>query len=124
MAKIKSSHTAHFRIGWEPSPDESNLVRYHAVSVDHNRIDMEAKMYKFQEELVKIGPFKIIRQPRRGKVKGTDLEYMFQSFDSQTSPDKINLDRLGKVIIRDYKLYERRVGVNGIEAYVERIYSK
>lgn len=112
---------AHFRMGWEPSPDNFQLVRYHAVSVDYSRISTEARMHKFIEELSKIGPIKIIRQPRKGKVKGSSLEYMFQSFDSNLGPIEINFNKLSRKIIKDYNFCERLVG--NIEDYVERIYS-
>jgi hypothetical protein len=121
MEKTNQLWTAHFRIGWEPSPDYNKMLRYHAVSVDYDRIRTEIKMHQFMKELSKLGPINPIRQPRKGKISGTNLEYMFQTFDSEINPNEINFSQLGKRVIKDGKFCERLVGK--IEDYVERIYN-
>jgi hypothetical protein len=117
--KIDIMHS-HFRIGWEPSPNDFMLVRYHAVACDYGRIATEGRMHKFIEQISKIGAIQIIRQPRKGKVKHSNLEFMFQSFDSALSPKEINLSILGNNVIKDYGFCERKIGK--IDEYVERIY--
>ncbi len=127
MVKLKPKEinitSTHFRLGWEPSPDNPGMVRYHAISVDHSRIAVEARMHRFEEELSKISPVNVIRQARTGKVKDSDLEYAFQSFDCKVAPPEINLSKIGKNIIRDYRLCERIAEGTSIDRYVESIYS-
>lgn len=121
MVKINDIHTSHFRIGWELSPDYDKMLRYHAVAVDYGRINIQAKMKKLMEELSKIGPVNVIRQPKIGKIKYSELEYLFQTFDSEINPNEINFSRLGRTVIKDSQFCERIRGK--IEDYVERIYN-
>lgn len=124
MTKAQSIdvRTAHIRIGWEPSPDNFMMVRYHVVSVDHNRIDAEAKIKRFEEEISKVDSIIEVREPKRGKVKNSDLEYIFQTFDSNSPPKIINRRRIGRNIIEDYRLCERLVGK--VEDYIKKLYSE
>ena len=55
MAKTIDLNTAHFRIGWEKSLDNTNMgesmARFHCLAVDHNRIDAQGRLNRFREQL-------------------------------------------------------------------------
>lgn len=119
MIKIETLPKERFVFGWEPSPDNSSSIRYHLISVAHNRIDAEAKLKIFVEEITKCGPVVVIRQMRKGKTGKSGLEYVFQTFDSQTAHREINKGKLGRNVLMDYRLCERLV--RNIDEYVKKI---
>ena len=107
----------HIRWNWEPSPDNSELARYHFIIVDDR--DRQSLMNKIIEFLLLTGAVERIRRVD-GKVKGDKCRYLFESYDSRTHPNMIEWSRIPRKIIRDKELRERKVG--NIEDYVSRVY--
>ena len=122
MVRTIDLNVAHVRIGWEPSPDNFQLVRYHVLSSDHNRIDAEARLKKFQEQLSQVGSIVRIRVPKRLDVEDHNMTYIWGTFDSRFSPSEIDFRSLGRNIIKDYRFCERLVG--DVQEYLENTYGK
>lgn len=110
MAKYVDISSTHFRLGWEKSPDNTNMgismIRYHAFSAAHDRIEAQAKLNKFREQ---VSPIEEVRQERMGKTK-SGLHFIFQTFDTTKSLEWVNMERIGKNIIMDYRFCERLMG--------------
>jgi len=133
MAKKNKDHTygprglftrpRHVRWNWEQSPernpDSEPFVRYHFVVVDDR--NREGIMNAAIAELSVYGELIPLRSVE-GKVSDTRVRYLFQSYDSSIKPDMLKLHELGKVLIMDPDLRERKRG--NIEDYVARVYSK
>ncbi len=117
MRKPIKIDSRHIRWGWGESLDNPESGRYHVVVVDDR--DRGGTMNRICEQLSITGPVEVIRTVE-GKVKGSRMRYLFQTFDSRTSPEMLNLTKLGKPVRRDKDLRERKVGT--IEEYVARIY--
>ena len=112
----------HIRWNWETSPDNPDLVRYHFIIVDDKNRDMT--MNSLLEKISNAGaissPIELIRT-RQGKVEGSELRYLFQSYDS-----KIRLGGfigMNKAVKRDPDLKERMKSGLSIEQYVESEYN-
>lgn len=112
----------HIRWNWEPSPDNPGLVRYHLVVVDDK--DRDIIMNSLLEKISRAGiinsSIKLIRT-KQGKVKGSELRYLFQSYDS-----KIKMGGflgINKPVRRDPELNERIKSGSSIGQYVEDTYN-
>ena len=112
----------HIRWNWEKSPDNSDSARYHFIVVDDKNRDMT--MNSLVERISKKGivnsPVELIRT-RGGKIKDSDLFYLFESYDSQIKTT--GFLGLGKPVKRDLNLKERVRSGYSIEDYVEITYS-
>ncbi|MFH1311074.1 MAG: hypothetical protein ABIH65_01575 [Nanoarchaeota archaeon] len=118
--KIIHRTDRHIRWNWEVSPENSNKVRYHFIVVDDKKRDMT--MNSLIEQISSIGiihsPITKIRQ-REGKVKDSDMFYLFHTYDSRILLKRFSGTK--KLVRRDFDLKERVRG--SIEKYVERMYS-
>jgi len=116
------NQTRHIRWNWEQSPesgpDQNPFVRYHFVVVDDR--NRKGIMDKSLAPLSKYGELIPLRTVE-GKVSGTRLRYLLKSFDCPIKPEMLKLHELGKVVIMDPDLRERKVG--NIEDYLARVYS-
>ncbi len=112
----------HIRWNYEVSPDSPDSLRYHFIVVDDkNREEtMNSLVKKISERGIVSSPVKPVRK-RQGKVEGSELRYLFESYDS---PLKIgNFLSIRKPMKRDPDLKERIAPGSNVEQYVERIYS-
>ena len=117
-----SNKERHIRVNWEKSPENPECMRYHiAVVDDKNR---RQTLLKIIEPFFEWGNVIPIREKIEGKVEGTRLKYLFESYDINQKPTIANLTGLGKPVKRDYDLTERIKSGCSIEEYVARIYSK
>ena len=112
----------HIRWNYEMSLDLDDVdgregLRYHFVIVDDK--DRRGILCKILEQLAEFYNVTSVREVN-GKVKNSKLRYLFKSYDTLTSPKMIDWKKVGKVVKRDKKLYERARG--NIEDYVARIY--
>ena len=116
-----SRDSRHIRWNAHRSPDDELLMRYHFVVVDdkHRREIMDALLKQISD----VGSIVPVRQNITGAVKDSKLQYLFESFDSRANSNSINPSRIGKPVVRDPELYERR-GTNGIEIYVARLFGE
>lgn len=110
MAKTIDLNTAHFRIGWEKSLDNTNMgesmARFHCLAVDHNRIDAQGRLNRFREQL---SPIQEVRRERIGRTK-SGLYVIFQTIDTPKSLEYVKMEKVGKNIIMDYRFCERLSG--------------
>lgn len=116
--KIKKTDR-HVRWNWQQSPDDQEKVRYHLVVVDNKR--REGTMEKIFGQFQELRPIDIIRQGVEGKVEGSPHRYLFNSFDTETAIREIDLTKIALPKVRDYDLYERKIG--SVEDYVENLFS-
>ena len=120
MAKYVDISSTHFRLGWEKSPDNTNMgvsmARYHLFSATHNRIESQAKLNKFIEQ---ISPVEEVRVEIKGKTK-SGLDFIFQTIDASKSLEWVSMEKIGKNIIIDYRFCERLSG--NVLDYLKTIY--
>jgi hypothetical protein len=120
--QVPVSQTRHVRWSWEESPergpDSEPFVRYHFIIVDDK--DRGGTMNRCLAGLSQYGEL-IPRRSVEGKVSGTKFRYLFKSYDCSIKPEMLKLYKLGKLVIMDPNLRERKVG--NIEDYVERVYT-
>ncbi|MEK6830367.1 MAG: hypothetical protein AABY15_09705 [Nanoarchaeota archaeon] len=112
----------HIRWNWEASPDSPETARYHFIVVDDKNRDM--KMCSLIEKISGAGvihcPVTLIRTAH-GKVKGSELRYFFQTYDSEI---KIGgFIGINKPVKRDPELKERVKSGLSIEQYVADTYN-
>ena len=118
MVKRVMRAERHIRWNWERSSEQSDLVRYHFVVVDDK--DREGTMNKLLSHLQYGGAIELIRV-QMGRVKGGELWYLFQTYDSRMRPDMLDFSKIGKPVRKDPDLRERTRG--SIENYVANLYS-
>ncbi|MFA5857242.1 MAG: hypothetical protein WC867_07805 [Candidatus Pacearchaeota archaeon] len=115
-------NSRHLRWNWhltdEIDSDGRNYLRYHFVVVDDR--NREGILGKILENLARYSEAIQIRR-EDGKVKDSDLRYLFCSYDSLIKPEMINWSNINKPIKRDLDLRERKIG--NIEDYVASLYS-
>jgi len=114
-----SDRDRHVRWNCEKSEYDSERVRYPFVVVDDR--DREGTMMKIIEQLSAVSSGVERIRCVGGKVKGTKLRYLFESFDSSVASENISWHKIGKPIKRDRDLWERK-GNLSIEDYVFGIY--
>ncbi len=110
----------HIRWNWQKSPDLEKGVRYHFVVVDDKKRGETLDM--ILGCLQSGGAIEEVRTRIEGEVKSSKNKYLFSSFDSLGRPDLINWTKIGKPVVKDGELYERKSN-RGIEEYVEKLYS-
>jgi len=59
-----------------------------------------------------------------GKVVGSELRYLFESFDSRLNPNSFSPSLARKPVIRDKNLKERVKPRNSVADYVANLYGK
>ena len=111
--KIVEITGAHFRLGWQESPNSSidrSLVRYYPFPVAHDRIETLAKMNAFLGQIspaekipTSEGKFERVGRTRSG------LYYLLQIVDSPVALKEVDFSRIGRNIIMDRRLCEREV---------------
>ena len=106
----------HIRWNWETVDDK---VRYHVIVVDNKN---RGKIFNAIFERIKEyqGSIEPVRKCE-GKVIDSRFRYLFESFDSNISPNIIDFSSFGNVR-RDRDLIERQRGT--IEDYVSSIYER
>lgn len=119
MEKI-SNKERHLRWNCENSPDEMEMLRYHLVVVDDK--NRSQAIQKIVEQFASFSPVILVRS-LEGRVRNSRFRYKFVSFDSNTSPDFIDLSRAGKPVKRDSCLAERIKPGYNIESYVANLYA-
>lgn len=126
MVRVRRG-SRHIRWNWEKAPldergGEENLSRVHIVIVDNKYHEgLRDQILGFLGgEFKTLNP---VRDPRRGRVKGTNFTYLFATYDCSTSPDKIDFKRLvpRRQVVKDTKLVER-VGGDRLDNYVAKLY--
>ena len=123
MAKTLPKNQRHVRWNCEPSPDspDPEITRMHLVVADNK--DLSGTITKIiLQDGVSFGSVEQIRETK-GKVTGSNLRYLFRTYDGYIDPRKINPDAVGKIFVRDQDLRERASGSEGIEEYVAGLYS-
>jgi hypothetical protein len=112
----------HVRWNWEASPDSPGLARYHLIVVDDKNRDitMNSLLEKISKAGIISSSVKLIRT-REGKVSGSELRYLFQSYDSQIKIG--SFFGINKPIRRDPELNERTKRGSSIEQYVANTYN-
>jgi hypothetical protein len=122
MRKVKRKER-HVRWNWEKSPEEMNSVRYHFVIVDDK--NRKAKIRKILDSIASGISSSYSFTPIRsveGKVEGTELRYLLESFDTYYSPTLLKMNVLFKKNVQDKDLYERAKKNDSIEDYVEGLF--
>lgn len=123
---MMAKQSRHVRWNFEKSPmsdelsegaDSAAYARYHFVVVDDR--SRQGIMERIIMPLAKYGEVIPVRSVE-GKVRGTRLRYLFASYDSRIKPEMLELHKLGKLVIMDPDLRERKRG--NIEDYVAREY--
>ncbi|MBT4165746.1 hypothetical protein HOE04_01770 [archaeon] len=114
----------HVRWNWEKSPETEDMsdnpkLKYHIIAVDDRC--RRGIIDRILEPLGEFGPLTQTRT-QKGTVQGTKFRYLFETYETQIKPSMLELEKLGKLIIRDKKLYERERGY--IEDYVARMYEE
>lgn len=110
--------TRHIRWNFEPSPDTLETGRYHFVVVDDK--DREGIMERILEQVRNYGGIEHIRTIE-GKVTDSRYRFLYQSWDANVDPNKIDWEKIGKPVKRDRDLRERQ-NSQGIEDYLVRTY--
>ena len=128
MVKVKFPNgqvpkkSRHVRWNWEELEDGSEMARYHFIIVDNK--NLKGKMTEIlnhaQEESIINHMFDKVRQPVEGKVKDSNFQYFFVSYDTKCTADFLNPKSIFPSVIRDKELFERKV--LNMEDYVSRIY--
>ena len=112
--------TAHFRLGWEKSPDNTNMrdsmMRFHCLAVDHNRIDAQGRLNRFRGQ---VSPIIEPRTERIGRTK-SGLYVIFQTVDTPKSLEWVQMEKIGRNIIMDYRFCERLSG--DVLKYLDTVY--
>ena len=112
----------HIRWSWEksdsPEIDGVGQVRYHFIIVDDKR--REARLNQLLQQLQEYGNAEEIRRTE-GRVRNSDLRYLFASYDSTTAPRMIKWSKIERPVVRDRDLSERQKG--SVEDYVASVYS-
>ncbi len=118
MARVYKK-SRHIRWNWEPSPENPReLIRYQVIVVDDK--GREKIRNQIFEQLQKVSSgIEMIRE-RQGKVAGSNLRYLFSTFDTVLSPEIIDFTKISKPLKRDFDLAERKRG--DIEDYVAELY--
>lgn len=125
LTKRIDIESAHFRIGWQESLENLNWdkpsVRYYPLSVTHDRIETQARMSLFLEQIPPVEEIAIKRGifEKMGRTEA-GLYYFFKIVDSPVKIAEVNFGRIGRNIIRDRRLCEREVG--NILDYLNTIY--
>jgi hypothetical protein len=115
---IKSRH---LRWNCEKSPDSTEeKLRYHLVVVDDK--GREEAIKQFIEQLQQTGCVKLVRSVE-DKVKGSKYRFLFESYESRSTPKILDWNNLKKPVVRDRELYERKTGSDGIVNYVENLFN-
>jgi len=115
LAKSKiRKNERHIRWNWERVEDK---VRYHFIVVDDK--NREGIMNKIIEPLQKYDSIESIRK-KCFDVKNSKLKALFHTYDSPIKPELLELYKTGKLIRRDFDLYERKVGT--LEDYVGKFF--
>ena len=113
----KSGFLRHIRWNWEPSPDNSLLVRYTIIVVDDKK--SKETLSKIFQKVQKFYGGLDIKRTAEGKVAGIKLRYLFQSFDTPLAPSFVQWHMMKKLVIQDDDLYERKN--RNIEDFVEKL---
>mgnify|MGYP001570023190 CR=1 FL=1 len=119
--KVKRTER-HIRWNWEVSPDSPESARYHFIVVDdkNREMTMNSLIGRISNAGITNSPVELIRT-RQGKVKMSELRYLFNSYDS---PLKIGgFLGISKPVKRDPELKERIKSGLSIEQYVENEYN-
>jgi len=117
-------NSRHVRWNWEMSEDatgdtssDRDSVRYHFVIVDDK--NREGILAKIEGDLQRCGNIVYARR-KEGKVRNSELRYLFVSFDSVVAPKMIRWKRVKRPVKPDDNLVERKKG--NIETYVSNLY--
>ena len=121
MIKSFRKDRRHIRWNCERSPEGDDRMRYHFVFVDDR--DRELMRDRVLEQLRSCGFIEKVRESQEGKVVGTKFRYLFESYDSNIAPGRINWQQVRDTPIkRDGKLVERKRG--SVEDYVYDLYDR
>ena len=107
----------HLRWNYEKSPDMHDALRYHFVIVE-DRMERDGVCDKLARNLNSGGkPLEIVRDV---EINVQDSRYggRFVSYDTQASPNLLNLGSLGLPLIKDEFLVERVKKRSSVENYV------
>ncbi len=113
----------HVRWNWQPSPDNSEMVRYHLVVV--NNKDREQTMDKMTWGLrfsVLDGTAIDLIKTAEGKVLNTNLRWLYHAYDSPLRPKLLRPYGTSLPKRLDPRLVERKRSGLSIVDYIERIY--
>lgn len=103
LVGIISNRERHVRINWEKSPENHEMLRYYFVVVDDK--NRKAILMGLLENFFEWGDVIPIRENVEGKVTGSKLRYLFESYDINQIPEIGNFSRLRKPIKRDKESY-------------------
>jgi len=116
----------HIRWNWENSPDNLNHVRYHFIVVDYDSTSRENEINALLWPIIKFSAVIPIRKKSVGKVKNSDLKYLFESYDTEirAEPAIINewYNQLNIPIIQDKRVREKKRG--SLDDWVAKYYWK
>ena len=105
-----------FRLG-----DEK--VNYYLVVADYVKGIREGTKDSILAQVAMCGTIEEYRERLEGGIPETRLKYLLVSFSANVDPNEIKFSKTGKIFVRDSKLYERERDSEGLEKYVEDLYS-
>jgi len=100
----------HFRWDVEKSPESSEgreLLRYHLITVDNKNLkgNIERLIKNMQDKDIINHFFDQVGVSVTGKVKDTNLNYLYECYDSDCSPKYFDFNGVATKVKRDGRLH-------------------